>query len=80
MGRFLCLLGMVPRWLDNGVVEGFNVISLKELGRPCIDVTVRVSGLLRDSFSAAMHMLDMAAQTVAALDEPLESNFVRKYM
>ena len=26
-----------------------------------------------------MHMLDAAVQAVAALDEPLESNFVRKH-
>lgn len=79
MGQLLYLLGVVPRWLGNGVVEGFNVIPLEELGRPRIDVTVRVSGLLRDSFPAAMHMLDAAVQAVAALDEPLESNFVRKH-
>ena len=61
------------------MVEGFDVIPLQEMGRPRIDVTVRVSGLLRDSFPAAMHMLDAAVQAVAALDEPLESNFVRKH-
>lgn len=79
MGQLLYLLGVVPRWLGNGMVEGFDVIPLEELGRPRIDVTVRVSGLLRDSFPAAMHMLDAAVQAVAALDEPLESNFVRKH-
>ena len=79
MGQLLYLLGVVPRWLGNGMVEGFDVIPLEELGRPRIDVTVRVSGLLRDSFPAAMHMLDAAGQAVAALDEPLESNFVRKH-
>ena len=79
MGQLLYLLGVVPRWLGNGMVEGVDVIPLEELGRPRIDVTVRVSGLLRDSFPAAMHMLDAAVQAVAALDEPLESNFVRKH-
>lgn len=79
MGQLLYLLGVVPRWLGNGMVEGFDVIPLEELGRPRIDVTVRVSGLLRNSFPAAMHMLDAAVQAVAALDEPLESNFVRKH-
>lgn len=79
MGQLLYLLGVVPRWLGNGMVEGFDVIPLQEMGRPRIDVTVRVSGLLRDSFPAAMHMLDAAVQAVAALDEPLESNFVRKH-
>jgi hypothetical protein len=61
MGQLLYLLGVVPRWLGNGMVEGFDVIPLEELGRPRIDVTVRVSGLLRDSFPAAMHMLDAAS-------------------
>ncbi len=79
MGQLLSLLGVVPRWLGNGKVEGFEVIPLEELGRPRIDVTVRVSGLLRDSFPAAVYMLDEAVQAVAALDEPLESNYVRKH-
>ena len=79
IGQLLYLLGVVPCWLGNGMVEGFDVIPLQEMGRPRIDVTVRVSGLLRDSFPAAMHMLDAAVQAVAALDEPLESNFVRKH-
>jgi cobaltochelatase CobN len=52
---------------------------LEELGRPRIDVTVRVSGLLRDNFTDAMHLLDDAVQAVAALPEDPERNFVRKH-
>ena len=79
MGQLFYLLGVVPRWLGNGMVEGFDIIPLEELQRPRIDVTVRVSGLLRDSFPMAMNMLDEAIQAVAALDEAPEDNFVRKH-
>ena len=68
MGQLLYLLGVVPRWLGNGMVEGFDVIPLEELDRPRIDVTVRVSGLLRDSFPAAMHMLDAAEMGVNTVE------------
>jgi cobaltochelatase CobN len=79
MGQILSLLGVRPRWLSNGWVRGFDVIPLEELGRPRIDVTIRVSGLLRDSFPEAMDFVDEAVRAVAALDEPLDRNFVRRH-
>ena len=54
-------------------------MPLEELGRPRIDITVRVSGITRDNFSGAMELLDEAVQAVAALQEPVERNFVRKH-
>jgi cobaltochelatase CobN len=79
MGQILHLLGVRPVWLSNGRVRGFEVVPLSELKRPRIDVTIRVSGLLRDSFPGAMDTVDEAVQAVAALDEPLDMNFVRKH-
>jgi cobaltochelatase CobN len=52
------------------------VIPLRELGRPRIDVTVRISGFFRDAFPHLVRLLDDAVGLVAALDEPDESNFV----
>jgi cobaltochelatase CobN len=49
------------------------------LGRPRIDVTLRVSGFFRDAFPGLMHLFDDAVQRVVNLDEPAEHNFVRKH-
>jgi len=79
MYQMLFLLGTEPVWLSNGRLKGFKVIPLEELGRPRIDLTVRVSGITRDNFPNCIDTIDEAVQAVAALDEPLEMNFVRKH-
>lgn len=79
MAQIMRLLGVKPCWLSNGRVRGFEIISLEELGRPRIDVTIRVSGITRDNFPNCIELVDEAIQAVAALDEPVEMNFVRKH-
>ncbi|MGB9802972.1 cobaltochelatase subunit CobN [Desulfofundulus sp.] len=79
LGQMFYLLGVRPRWLPSGRVAGIEVIPLEELGRPRIDLTVRVSGITRDNFPNCVELLDEAVQTVAALDEPPEQNYVRKH-
>jgi len=79
MGQIMYLLGVKPVWLSNGRVKGFEIIPLKELGRPRIDVTIRVSGITRDNFPMCIELIDSAVYTVAGLPEPVEMNFVRKH-
>lgn len=79
LGQMLYLLGCRPRWLPNGRLGGIEVIPLEDLKRPRIDLTVRVSGITRDNFPNCIELLDVAIQTVAALDEPVEMNFIRKH-
>ncbi|WP_313692841.1 cobaltochelatase subunit CobN [Halorarum halobium] len=80
VAEILSLLGVEPVWNDeNRRVEGLNVIPLEELGRPRIDVTVRISGFFRDAFPHVVDLLDEAVNTVADLDEPPERNYVRKH-
>jgi cobaltochelatase CobN len=79
MAQMMYLLGVKPVWRENGRVNAFDVMPLEELGRPRIDVTVRVSGITRDNFSGAIDLLDEAVQAVATLPEPVERNFVRKH-
>lgn len=79
MCQLMYLIGTKPVWADNGRVKGFEIIPLDELKRPRVDVTVRVSGITRDCFPGAIDLLDEAIQAVAALDEPLEMNTVRKH-
>jgi cobaltochelatase CobN len=80
VAEILALLGVKPLWLkENRRVAGVGVIPLTELGRPRIDVTVRISGFFRDAFPHLIKLLDEAVQAVACCDEPLERNFVRKH-
>jgi cobaltochelatase CobN len=80
VAEVLALLGVRPVWQkENRRVLGAEVIPLEELGRPRVDVTVRVSGFFRDAFPHLVQLLDDAVQAVAARDEPLEQNFVRKH-
>ncbi|MHB8117922.1 MAG: cobaltochelatase subunit CobN [Methanothrix sp.] len=78
LAQMLFLLGVEPVW-KGGRVKGYKVLSLDELRRPRIDITVRVSGITRDCFYNCIELLDSAIQEVAALDEPEEMNFIRKH-
>ncbi|MFP4475646.1 MAG: cobaltochelatase subunit CobN [Desulfatibacillaceae bacterium] len=79
MGQILALLGARPTWQADGRVKGFEILSPEELGRPRVDVTIRVSGIARDNFPNCVEFVDEVIQAVAALDEPEEQNFVRKH-
>ena len=81
IAEVLALLGCRPVWDDaSRRVTGFEILSLAELGRPRIDVTVRISGFFRDAFSHVISLLDDAVTAVAALDEPAEQNYVRAHV
>ncbi len=78
IAEILYLLGVRPRWDDAGRrVVGIEAMSLIELGRPRIDVTVRISGLFRDAFPNLVRLLNDAVRLVAGLQEPLDRNFLR---
>ena len=80
MAQMMYLLGVRPAWQANGRIGKFEIIPLEELGRPRIDITVRVSGITRDNFAASIELIDDAVMAVARLDEPVEQNFVRKHL
>lgn len=74
----LALLGVRPRWDDQTRrVIGLEAIPLDELGRPRIDVTLRISGFFRDAFPHVIALLDDAVALVGSLDEDPASNPVR---
>ncbi|PXY26984.1 cobaltochelatase subunit CobN [Prauserella muralis] len=76
----LALLGVQPVWDEaSRRVTGIEPIPLAELGRPRIDVTVRISGFFRDAFPHVIDLLDDAVRLVASLDEPESQNFVRAH-
>lgn len=80
IAEVLALLGVMPVWDDaSRRVVGLEAIDLGELGRPRIDVTVRISGFFRDAFPHVLAMLDDAVRLVADRDEPRHLNFVRQH-
>jgi cobaltochelatase CobN len=80
IAEILALMGVRPVWDQaSRRVTGIEPIALAELGRPRIDVTVRISGFFRDAFPHVVAMLDDAVQLVAGLPEDDEQNFVRAH-
>ncbi|MCW2516385.1 MAG: cobN, partial [Mycobacterium sp.] len=80
IAEVLALLGVRPVWDDaSRRVVDLEALELAELGRPRIDVTVRISGFFRDAFPHVVTMLDDAVSLVAGLDEPAEQNYVRAH-
>ncbi|MEH1894890.1 MAG: cobaltochelatase subunit CobN [Nostoc sp.] len=71
----LALLGVQPVW-DGAArrVVDFEILPLAILGRPRVDVTLRISGFFRDAFPNLIDLFDRAVSAVADLDEPPEQN------
>lgn len=80
IAEVFALLGVRPVWDEaSRRVTSLAVIDLAELGRPRIDVTVRISGFFRDAFPHVLALLDDAVRLVAGLDEGPEDNYVRAH-
>jgi cobaltochelatase CobN len=76
----LALLGVQPVWDPHSRrIGGLEAIPLDKLGRPRVDVTMRISGFFRDAFPHLIELLDDAVDLVVHLDEPGEQNFPRKH-
>ena len=81
IAQILHLLGVRPKWqAESRRVLGIEAIPLAELGRPRIDVTVRISGFFRDAFPNLINLLDQAVELAASLDESPEDNYVVKHL
>src|SRR5580658_3475494 len=76
----LAFLGVKPVWnAQPRRIDGVEAISLAELGRPRVDVTLRISGFFRDAFPHLITLLDDAVRLVVSLDEPPDQNYPRKH-
>jgi len=74
------LLGVEPAWnAQSRRIDGVSLIPLQNLGRPRIDVTLRISGFFRDAFPHLIDLFDRAVSLVIDQDEPLNQNFPRKH-
>ncbi|MDR2719396.1 MAG: cobaltochelatase subunit CobN [Nitrososphaerota archaeon] len=81
IAEVLYLMGVKPVWEpSSGRVVGLAVIPLEDLKRPRIDVTMRISGLFRDTFPIVVNLLDEAVELVAGLKESYDQNFIAKHV
>jgi cobaltochelatase CobN len=79
IAQILYLMGARPLWnRSSGRVEGVAPIPAAALKFPRIDVTLRTSGLFRDTFPNLMELVDDAVRMIALLDEPPETNMLRR--
>ncbi|MDF0602961.1 cobaltochelatase subunit CobN [Psychromarinibacter sp. C21-152] len=71
----MALMGVKPQWdAASRRVTGFEIIPHTALGRPRVDVTLRISGFFRDAFPHQVALFDSAARAVMELDEPDDAN------
>ena len=80
LSQFLSLIGIRPVWDKWNRVTGLEPILLAELGRPRVDVTVRISGVLRDAWPSAVQLMDEAVLLASSLDEMEEDNYLLKHI
>ncbi|MEM9350246.1 MAG: cobaltochelatase subunit CobN [Pseudomonadota bacterium] len=75
IAQCLALMGAKPTWDAAGRrVTGFEILPASVLGRPRVDVTLRVSGFFRDAFPGLIDLVDSAARAIQALDESAVEN------
>ncbi len=77
----LALIGAKPVWdMASRRVTGYEIIPLAVLGRPRVDVTLRISGFFRDAFPEQIALFDKAVRAVGALDEDDADNMIAARM
>jgi len=75
IAQAMALMGVKPQWDSaNRRVTGFEVLPEGVLGRPRVDVTLRISGFFRDAFPQLIALFDSAARAVMEMDEPEDIN------
>jgi cobaltochelatase CobN len=70
VAQVLALMGARPAYdTTTGRVTGVEILAPAQLGRPRVDVTLRISGLFRDMFPALIALLDTAVRAIANREE-----------
>jgi cobaltochelatase CobN len=81
IAQAMALIGVKPLWdRASARVTGYEVISVAILGRPRVDVTLRISGFFRDAFPEQIALFDRAVRAVGTLDEDVGDNPVAARM
>ncbi|WP_343314634.1 cobaltochelatase subunit CobN [Brucella sp. BE17] len=75
IAQALALIGVKPVWdMASRRVTGYEIVPVAKLGRPRVDVTLRISGFFRDAFPEQIALFDKAVRAVGALDEQADDN------
>ncbi len=75
IAQAMALIGVKPVWESaSRRVTGFEIIAPAKLGRPRVDVVLRISGFFRDAFPEQIALFDRAVRAVAQLDEDETDN------
>lgn len=81
IAQAFALMGVRPVWAEgsNRVID-IEVLPAFQLGRPRVDVTLRISGFFRDAFANVLRLFDCAVQALAEYAEPPASNPLRHHI
>ena len=75
LAQAFALIGCRPTWdMASNRVGGFEIMPLAALGRPRVDVTLRISGLFRDVFPSQIALFSAAVRALAECAESPEDN------
>ncbi|MCJ8269746.1 MAG: cobaltochelatase subunit CobN, partial [Psychrosphaera sp.] len=78
IAQAFALMGLKPVWAVGSTrVIDFEIVPCMLLGRPRVDVTLRVSGFFRDAFPNVMKLYDAAVLAIAEFDDPGDGNTIK---
>ena len=78
IAQAFALMGIKPVWATGSLrVIDFEIVPAMTLGRPRVDVTLRVSGFFRDAFPNVMKLYDAAVLALSEFEEPGGLNTIR---
>ncbi|TPW27131.1 cobaltochelatase subunit CobN [Pararhizobium mangrovi] len=81
IAQAMALIGAKPVWDHTSRrVTGYEIIPPATLGRPRVDVTLRISGFFRDAFPDQIALFDRAVRAIGALDENEGENPIAERM
>jgi len=75
ISQMLALMGLIPIWDTRNLrIIDLEIVPLSLLNRSRVDVTLRISGLFRDSFPNLIELINRGIKIISTLDEPSELN------
>lgn len=81
IAQAMALIGTKPVWdMMSRRVTGYEIVPLAMLGRPRVDVTLRISGFFRDAFPEQIALFDTAIRAVGGLEEDDADNMIAARM
>jgi len=81
IAQAFALMGIEPVWAtgSNRVID-FKILPAFILGRPRVDVMLRISGFFRDAFPNIIRLYNSAVKALAELEEPGDTNSIRQHV